>query len=315
VKIRRDRKEIGGISVCGISVRANLTFKRYLTVQDHTCIYFSARRVLGGAPCGSISIPSDEFITCGWCEVNNVKVGSFSSPNVSGAPFPSPPAGCDPLTDGEWDDPDPEDIPPWDGFPYNFLYDNDRQLETFCIVREKFIPGATDIGCNASFTVTLTADDTISDEEPNFPEPNTWPCCGKSEISQWYGYSYCQATHADPYVCGEYICPINPSPVVACPSYSGFGFFQGRNLDCLGEFGSNWTVDLAGLISSTGSAQQYCNSSFDPLLGGSITVDRCAFACATSRNRGYTLDYDIVNQTLLFGEALDSWQLTLECPD
>jgi hypothetical protein len=271
--------------------------------------------VTGGAGCpGEVTIATDDYISCGWCEVNNVKVGSFSAPNVAAAPFPSMPTDCGPLTDAQWENPDPEDFPYWNGFPYNFLYDNDKQIETFCIVREKFLPNATDIACDGPFTVTLTPDDTISDEEPNFIEPNTWPCCGESTITQWYGYSYCQATHTDPYTCGEYICPIAPTPTVACSSYDAFGWFYGRNLNCLGEYGSNWTIDLAYLISSTPSNQVYCSSSFDPVFGGYVVVDKCAFSCATSRNRGSTLEYDIVDQTLLFGEALDSWQLTLECP-
>lgn len=319
VKVYQDRKLIYNEWVCGVTVVARLTFKRFLAVHDHTCWYFYGRRVTPSTNCpDSTQIPSDFYIECGWCEIDGVNTGTFSSGNLPTTPYPSMPPGCTPLSDEEWDSIAPRDSEPWNGFPsymYGYPISNpllntpkeSDQLQTFCIVRSKFLPGITSIGCNNPLTVELTPEDTISDEEPNYEVPNRSPCCDSMVVSQWFGYEYCQANTVLGENCNPFLCP---GESVACPEYLKYGYFIGVNNNCLGEFGQNWTVDLAGIMSNTGDNAYGCTGN---TYQGYLNVNNCEYACIVSRDRGFNLDYYIVNQTTLFGEAEDTWQLTIEC--
>ncbi len=306
VEIRQDKKLIYGEQVCGITVTATLTFKRFLSEQDHTCIYFYGR-TQSATGCGP-QIPFDYYVECGQCYISNILTNStFNPSNPSTAPYPSMPTGCGPLSDNEW-----ESGTNWDGDRFSFRgpsfrgpipsLEPNKQVETIYIKRSKFIPGANSIGCTAPFTVSLTPEDTVEclDSQPDNPGVDDINC-------YWFSYVYCPVNRTEGATCfaSTYECPSDTYPL---SDYIQFGLFYGKSDACP----DIETGFILGLKNDATDTEPGCAGNVNGEFA--VVIPRCTEGSVSSRDRGYTLNYAFQDKTTLFAEGDDTWLLKLECP-
>jgi hypothetical protein len=302
VEIRQDKKLIYGEQVCGITVTATLTLKRFLSEQDHTCIYFYGR-TQSATGCG-LQIPFDYYVECGQCYINNTLTNStFNPSNLSTAPYPSMPTGCGPLSDNEW-----ESGTNWDGDNFSFRgpmpsLETNKQIETIYIRRSKFIPGANSIGCTAPFTVSLTPEDTVEclDSQPDNP--------GVDGYCYEFSYVYCpvDTTEDDTCFISSFECPPGTVPL---SDYQKFGVFYGISTVCP-DVEVGFTLDFWYVISNASDTGPGCTGS---TFAGNPNIPDCIQGSVSFRDRGYTLNYAFQDKTTLFAEGDDTWVLKLECP-
>lgn len=302
VSVKQSKNLVNGQWVCGITVTATLTFKRFLSEQDHTCIYYYAR-TQSQTGCGP-QIPFDYYLECGQCYMNNtITNATFNPSSLSTASYPSMPTDCGPLSDNQWDS------GTWNGNPFSFRgpmpsLETNKQVETIYITRSKFIPGATSIGCTAPFIVSLTPEDTVEcvDSLPDVPGVDDDNC-------YWFSYVYCPVnrTEGDTCIISSFECPPGTVPL---SDYQNFGTFYGIS-DACPDIETGFTLNFWYVISVASDTGPGCTGN---TFSGNPNIPQCIQGTVSFRDKGYTLNYALQDKTTLFAEGDDTWTLKLECP-
>jgi hypothetical protein len=173
--------------------------------------------------------------------------------------------------------------------------DTDWSSQTlYNIYRRKWVPNLFNIGC-VETSVTLTeSNDITSNSFCCSQAPITLSCILASDVI----YSGLQSLTAEN--CGETTCGST-----TYPAHNRFGTFydQDSNGYLIGYFAEGTYCTL----NRTGSPVDYGN-----LFSGNqwSCWDK---AIITNRYQGATVQNDLTNNTLLFGELHDPWTLTLNC--